>query len=57
MSANYDVIVIFLIYDQFFKFSLVSIFYLTKTENRNKNLQHSFHTVALSKGTTFDQMC
>ena len=57
MSANYDVIVIFLIYDQFFKLSFVSIFYLTKTENRIKNLQHSFHTVALSKGTTFDQMC
>ena len=26
------------------------IFYLTKTENRTKKLQHSSHTIALSKG-------
>ena len=34
-------------------FSLIIIFYLTKTENRTKNLYHSSHTIALSKSTIF----
>ena len=48
MSANYDAIAIFFIYDRFLKFSSMSTFYLTKTESRIRNLQHSFHSVALS---------
>ena len=34
-------------------FSLKVTFYLTKSENRTKNLQRSFHTIALSKGSNF----
>ena len=31
--------------------SLIVTLYVTKTENRTKNLLHSSHTIALSKGT------
>ena len=37
-------------------FSLIATLYLTKTENRTKNLKHSSHTIALSKGTIFAKM-
>ena len=36
-------------------FSLTVTFYITKTENRTKNLYHSSHTIALSNGTIFAQ--
>ena len=65
MSANYDVIVIFLVFGQFgatgsqipeawfvkFTFSLIVTFYFRKTENRPKKYLHSSYTIALSKGT------
>ena len=38
-------------------FSLIATFYLTKIENRTKNLKHSSHTIALSKGTIFANNC
>ena len=38
-----------------FTFSLTATIYLTKSENRTKNL--SFHTIALSKGTIFAKKC
>ena len=68
MSANCNVIFIFTIYSQFaaigkpdfgrisvqLTFSLTITFYLTKTENgTKKNLYHSSHTIAISKGTIF----
>ena len=70
MTANCDVIVIFLIYGQFgaiqkldsgwsvkLTFSLKVTFYLAKTENRTKNLKHNSHNIALSKGTIFAKKC
>ena len=42
MSKNCDVIIMF---------SLIVTFYLTKTENRTKNLKRSSHTLALSEDT------
>ena len=37
-----------------YKYSSIITLYLTETENRTKtNLQHSFHTIALGKGTIF----
>ena len=39
-------------------FSIIVIFCLTKTEKKKlKNLQHSSHTLALSKGTIFTRKC
>ena len=32
-------------------FSLTLTFYLTKPETEQKNIQHSFHIIAVSKGT------
>ena len=69
MSANCDVIFIFPIYDQFgaiqkldsgrisvkLTFSLTVTFYLTKTQNKTKNLLYSSHTIALSKGIIFSR--
>ena len=36
-------------------FSVIVIFCVTKTENRIKNLKHSSHTIALSKGIFLDK--
>ena len=36
-------------------FPLTVTFYTTKTENRTKNMEHSPHTIAFSKGTIFDK--
>ena len=33
------------------------MFYLTKTENKTKNLEHSLYTIALSKGAIFAKKC
>ena len=39
-------------------FSLIAtLFYLTKMKTELKNLQHSSHTIALSKVTIFDKKC
>ena len=56
MLANYDVIVIFLIYGWFLKFLLIWTFSLTETESRFKKPQHSFDTLTLSKDTVFAEM-
>ena len=67
MSANYDVIVIFPIYDQFGAIRkpdsismvcktyifITSNIYLTKTENRTKKSPTQLYTIALSKDTIF----
>ena len=65
MSTNCDVIVIFPVYDQFVAilksksgfiirktYSFIKS-NLQKVETKLKNLYHSFHTIALSKGTIF----
>ena len=36
-------------------FSVIVSFCVTKTENRTKNLKHSSHTIALSKGIFLDK--
>ena len=65
MTANCDVIVIFLIYGKFgpfrepdsqsvkLKFSLKVTFYLTKAGNRTKKSLTQLSPIALSKGTIF----
>ena len=70
MLANSDIIVLFQIYDQFGVIRksdsghIVCKTYIFNNSNllsfknwKPKNLQHSSHTIALSKGTTFTRKC
>ena len=68
-SANCDVIVIFAIYGQFGEIRkldsrrIVCTTYIfnnsnvSKLKTELKNLKHSFHNIALSKGTIFTKKC
>ena len=71
MSTNCDIIVIFPIYGQFgairkpdcdalslkLTFSIIVTFILQKLKTELNNLQHSSHTIALSKGTISTRKC
>ena len=71
VSANCDVIVIFPIYGHLEQsdsrildawsvkliFSLIVTFILQKLKTELKNLEHSFHTIPLSKATIFNKKC
>ena len=72
MSTNYDVIAIFMIYDQFgaiqkldsgrivwktYIFINGNLLCCKKVKTELKNLLHSSHTIALSKNTIFAKKC